>query len=218
MRCVIFQEFTVLCQGSLFLLLFISLKRQSKYIETSSLHVDELNVSGCSFRSPSPATSHQLHHLILIGCDDFGQTAGQQHANQLEDRQERRGLCLYYIFYLHLHTHPLIFRSYLWEGDPKRHSSYYGHVGLHEWSDQLVAALKHRVQVTVQRVQGHVICANYGQNGYLRDYLRELVYEGGGWFEGEHEDTSGVNTTDQRRCKFTGYRQHTDLVVNFVRG
>lgn len=30
-----------------------------------------------------PATSHQLDHLILIGCDDPGQTAGQQHADQL---------------------------------------------------------------------------------------------------------------------------------------
>lgn len=36
-----------------------------------------------------PATSHQLDHLILIGCDDPGQTAGQQHANQLKDRQKR---------------------------------------------------------------------------------------------------------------------------------
>lgn len=33
----------------------------------------------------SPATSHQLDHLILIGCDDPGQTAGQQHANQLKN-------------------------------------------------------------------------------------------------------------------------------------
>ena len=24
-----------------------------------------------------------LHHLILVGCDEPGQTAGQQHANQL---------------------------------------------------------------------------------------------------------------------------------------
>lgn len=28
----------------------------------------------------------QLHHLILIGCDDPGQAAGQQHANQLKDK------------------------------------------------------------------------------------------------------------------------------------
>lgn len=35
-----------------------------------------------------PATSHQLDHLILIGCDDPGQTAGQQHANQLMGREK----------------------------------------------------------------------------------------------------------------------------------
>lgn len=38
---------------------------------------------GCVGKSLSPATSHQLDHLILIGCDDPGQTAGQQHANHL---------------------------------------------------------------------------------------------------------------------------------------
>lgn len=31
--------------------------------------------------SPPPLTS--LHHLILVGRDEPGQTAGQQHANQL---------------------------------------------------------------------------------------------------------------------------------------
>lgn len=36
----------------------------------------------------SPATSHQLDHLVLIGCDDPGQAAGQQHANQLKDGQK----------------------------------------------------------------------------------------------------------------------------------
>ena len=30
---------------------------------------------------------HQLNHLVLIGCYDPGQTAGQQHANQLTKRQ-----------------------------------------------------------------------------------------------------------------------------------
>lgn len=43
--------------------------RVSRLFVSSSLHL--------------PATSHQLDHLILIGCDDPGQTAGQQHANQL---------------------------------------------------------------------------------------------------------------------------------------
>lgn len=45
----------------------------------------------------SPATSRQLDHLILIGCDDPGQTAGQQHANQLKDRQERA--LVYFVFF-----------------------------------------------------------------------------------------------------------------------
>lgn len=50
------------------------------------------DVYGCSwvymFKCLSPATSRQLDHLILIGCNDPGQTAGQQHANQLKDRQK----------------------------------------------------------------------------------------------------------------------------------
>lgn len=37
----------------------------------------------CVCKCVLPATSHQLDHLILVGCDDPGQTAGQQHANQL---------------------------------------------------------------------------------------------------------------------------------------
>lgn len=98
----------------------------------------------------SPAASHQLHHLILIGCDDPGQTAGQQHANQLQDRQKNQRV-----------NDSLMCRrpdvhassckngnSYLRERNPKRHSCNNGHVGFHEGSDQLKAALKHRGQVS----------------------------------------------------------------------
>jgi len=50
----------------------------------------------CVIECLSPATSHQLDHLILIGCDDPGQTAGQQHANQLKDTQKRA--LVYFMF------------------------------------------------------------------------------------------------------------------------
>lgn len=52
-----------------------------------------------------------LHHLILVGRDEPGQTAGQQHANQL-------GEC-----------------------NPKSHSSDDSHVGLHETGHQIITTL-----------------------------------------------------------------------------
>ena len=57
-----------------------------------------------------------LHHLILVGCDEPGQTAGQQHANQL-------GEC-----------------------NPKSHSSDDSHVGLHETGHQIITTLKTETQ------------------------------------------------------------------------
>lgn len=52
--------------------------------------------TGCKWFSP--VASHQLNHLILIGCDDPGQTAGQQHANQLKHTQRR--IFVYFMFSL----------------------------------------------------------------------------------------------------------------------
>ena len=60
---------------------------------------------------PSPLPLTSLHHLILVGCDEPGQTAGQQHANQL-------GEC-----------------------NPKSHSSDDSHVGLHETGHQIITTL-----------------------------------------------------------------------------
>lgn len=49
----------------------------------------------CVCKCVLPATSHQLDHLILIGCDDPGQTAGQQHTNQLMRAENTVGLFHY---------------------------------------------------------------------------------------------------------------------------
>ena len=65
---------------------------------------------------PSPLPLTSLHHLILVGCDEPGQTAGQQHANQL-------GEC-----------------------NPKSHSSDDSHVGLHETGHQIITTLKTETQ------------------------------------------------------------------------
>lgn len=84
-------------------------------------------------------------------------------------------------------------KSYLWERNPKRHSCDNGHVGLHERSDQLKAALEHRGQVSPQSVRGHVIWANQRQEGYVGTYLRQVLVYGEGRDLKRHVRMSDVN-------------------------